>query len=67
MVLVGLLTGIGLWLVGVPSAFALGLLAGLMEFIPFVGPWLSGIPALMIALGVDTSTALWAQTRRQSC
>ena len=44
MVVVGLLTGIGLWLLGMPSALALGLLAGLLEFIPFAGPIIAADP-----------------------
>lgn len=59
MVVVGLLTGLGLWLLGVPSAFALGLLAGLFEFIPFAGPILSAIPAVLLALAVGPDLALW--------
>lgn len=35
---VGLLTGIGLWLLGVPLPFTLGLLTGLMNFVPNIGP-----------------------------
>lgn len=58
MVVVGLLTGVGLWLLGVPSAFALGLLAGLLEFIPFAGPILSAIPAVLLALAVAPDLAL---------
>lgn len=38
MTAIGVLTTLGLWVLGVPSAFALGLLAGLAEFIPLVGP-----------------------------
>lgn len=59
MVVVGLLVGIGLWLIGVPSALALGLLAGILEFIPLVGPIIAALPALLIALAVDPQTALW--------
>ena len=60
MVVVGLLTGLGLWLIGVPSAFALGLLAGLLEFIPFAGPVLAAIPGVLLALVVSPELALWA-------
>lgn len=59
MVVVGLLTGFGLWLLGVPSAFALGLLAGLLEFIPFAGPILAAVPAILLALAVGPDLALW--------
>lgn len=60
MVLVGAFTGAGLWLVGVPSAFALGLIAGLAEFVPVVGPLVAAIPALLIAGTVDMQTVLLA-------
>src|SRR5690606_25809875 len=51
MVIVGVLTGIGMWLVGVPSPLALGLIAGLTEFIPILGPIVGAIPALLLASG----------------
>jgi predicted PurR-regulated permease PerM len=57
MVVVGLLTGLGLWALGMPSALALGLLAGLLEFIPFAGPILSAIPAVLLALAVSPDLA----------
>lgn len=59
MVVVGLLTGLGLWLLGVPSAFVLGLLAGLLEFIPFAGPVVAAVPAVLLALVVGPDLALW--------
>ena len=46
MTSMGVLVGLGLWIAGVPSAAALGLMAGLSEFIPYVGPTLAMIPAL---------------------
>lgn len=49
MVIVGVLTTLGLMLIGVPSALALGLIAGLAEFIPYVGPITAAIPALLVA------------------
>ncbi|NUT01380.1 MAG: AI-2E family transporter [Sphingomonas sp.] len=59
MVVVGLLTGIGLWALGMPSALTLGLLAGILEFIPFAGPILSAVPAVLLAMAVSPDLALW--------
>jgi predicted PurR-regulated permease PerM len=58
MVLIGVLTGVGLALIGVPSALALGLLAGLTEFVPVVGPFVAAVPALLIALSQGNDVAL---------
>lgn len=58
MLLVGTVTGIGLWLIGVPSWFALALLAALLEFVPYVGPIAAAVPAILIAASVDPQTAL---------
>ena len=60
MLLVGVFTGLGLWLVGVPSAFALGFIAGIAEFVPIIGPILAAIPALLIASSQDLQTVLLA-------
>ena len=49
MTTMGVLVGIGLWLVGVPSAPALALLTGLSEFVPYVGPLAAMLPALGLA------------------
>ena len=59
MLVVGLLTGFGLWLLGMPSALTLGLMAGLLEFIPFAGPILAAVPAVLLALAVSPELALW--------
>jgi len=59
MVVVGLLTGLGLWALGMPSALTLGILAGILEFIPFAGPILSMIPAILLALAASPDQALW--------
>lgn len=59
MVLVGTITGIGLWLLGVPAPVALGLIAGVLEFIPIVGPILAAIPAILLAFTVSPDLALW--------
>jgi predicted PurR-regulated permease PerM len=49
MAVIGTVTTIALLLLGVKAAFALGLLAGLLEFIPTVGPTLSAVPS--VAMG----------------
>jgi predicted PurR-regulated permease PerM len=59
MTFVGVSAALGLWLIGVPSPFALGLIAALLDFIPFIGPILGALPAVLIASTVDGSTALW--------
>jgi predicted PurR-regulated permease PerM len=59
MLLIGAFTALGLALLGVPYALLLGLLAGLLEFIPFLGPWISGAVAVLVALvAVDPIKAL---------
>ncbi len=50
MATVGVLTTVGLVVAGIPSSLALGLLAGLMAFVPFLGPIVAVIPAFMVAL-----------------
>ncbi|MBW8879889.1 MAG: AI-2E family transporter [Asticcacaulis sp.] len=49
MLLVGVLTGLGLWLLHVPSAVALGMVSGLAQFVPIVGPVISAGPGLLLA------------------
>lgn len=50
MVVIGVLSGLGLWALGIEAAFALGLVGGLLTFIPFVGAVLAAIPATLVAL-----------------
>jgi predicted PurR-regulated permease PerM len=59
MVFIGLLTGVGLWLIGIPGALALGIVAFILEFVPFVGPIIAAVPALVLALAFDPVKALW--------
>ncbi len=56
MLLVGTLTTLGLMLLGVPSALALGFIAGIAEFVPMVGPFLAAIPALLVGLSAGENT-----------
>lgn len=56
MVFVGTLVGISLSLLGVRYALVLGILAGLLEFIPVIGPTIAAIPAIFFAF-TDFATA----------
>jgi predicted PurR-regulated permease PerM len=59
MLFVGIGTGLGLWLVGVPAAWAIGLVAGLAEFVPYLGIFVAAIPAVILGFGQGTEIGLW--------
>ena len=50
MAVIGVLSGFGLWLLGIEAAFTLGLIGGLLCFIPYVGAILAAVPATLVAL-----------------
>jgi predicted PurR-regulated permease PerM len=54
----GTIAGIGYYFIGLPYPAVLGLLTGLMNFIPYVGPWIAGIITACIGLFVSPLTAL---------
>jgi predicted PurR-regulated permease PerM len=56
---IGAMATIGLLIVGVDFALLLGLIAGAFEILPFVGPILGAIPALIVAALQSPMTALW--------
>lgn len=59
MLVVGTLTATGLALLGVPLALILGIIAGLLDFIPYLGPLMAGVPALLIAFSSSPTLALY--------
>jgi predicted PurR-regulated permease PerM len=59
MTIIGLLFTIALSVIGVPFALLLGILSGLLAFIPFVGPAISIIPPILLALAEEPISALW--------
>ncbi len=59
MVLIGSLATLGVWAIGVPSPIALGLIAGGGEFIPYIGPIIAAIPAILVATTKGWDLALW--------
>jgi predicted PurR-regulated permease PerM len=58
MLVVAVLTAIGLSILGMPMAFALALIAGVLNFIPNFGPIIAMIPAVLIGFTIDTTTAI---------
>jgi predicted PurR-regulated permease PerM len=60
MVAVAILVAIGLWMVGVPQFLVLGLLAGLLTAVPYIGPITAAAPGVLLALMISPTAALWA-------
>ena len=58
--IVGTLVSIGLLIIGLPFWLLIGMVAGFFNMIPLVGPYIGGIPALVIALTTkEPITAVW--------
>jgi predicted PurR-regulated permease PerM len=57
----GIVIGIGLWLIGVPSAILWGILAGVLRFVPYIGAFIAAAFPLALAVAVDPtwSMLLW--------
>jgi predicted PurR-regulated permease PerM len=60
-VCVALLTGAGLLLLGAPFAVALAILAGLMEFVPYIGPFVAAVPAILVGFAEGPQLALYIE------
>lgn len=59
MAIIGTGVGLGTWWLGLPAPFMLGAIAGLLAFVPIVGPILAALPGIVLALSMGTTTALW--------
>jgi predicted PurR-regulated permease PerM len=60
MLVIGVLVFLVMWpFFGFKDALVLGLIAGVLEAIPFIGPILSAVPALLLAFGEGGLTPLW--------
>jgi len=59
MFIIALLSTLAVWLIGLPSPLALGLIAGATEFVPYLGPIAAAIPAIMVATTVSMPAVLW--------
>ena len=58
----GLVIGTGLWFIGVPSAVLWGILAGILQFVPYIGVFIAAVFPLLLAVAVDPgwSMLLWS-------
>lgn len=59
MVVNGVFTALGLWILGIPLALTLGAIAGLLNFVPNIGPIIAGVPAVLIAWTLGPVPALY--------
>jgi predicted PurR-regulated permease PerM len=55
---IGATATIGLWILGVPYFYVLGLVAGIGEFVPVIGPIVAAIPAVLMGWTVSLKVAL---------
>ena len=58
-VAVGVLAFISYLIIGLPYTLVLAIFAGVLEMVPIFGPALGAVPALLVALSVDPSKAIW--------
>lgn len=59
MCIIGILVGVGLSILGIPLALLLGIISGLLEFVPIIGSIVSAIPGILIAFTLGTTNAIY--------
>lgn len=59
MAIVGALSTVALYVIGVPGALSLGIFAGLVSFVPYIGPIVSVVPPALLTLAGTPTDALW--------
>lgn len=59
MAFVAVFVTVGLWILGVPLALLIGVISFVLGFIPYIGPILAAVPALLVALLVGPETVLY--------
>jgi predicted PurR-regulated permease PerM len=58
MLAIGVMAGVGYFVIGLPNPAVLAVAAGLFEIVPMIGPVLAFTPAVLVALATDPSKAL---------
>lgn len=57
--IVGVMASLGLWIIGLPLWLVVGMIAGLFNMIPLIGPWVGSVPGIVVALATkDVTTAI---------
>ncbi len=59
MLVTGVLSFLAVWAIGLPSPIGLGVIAGITEIVPYVGPFIGGIPALLVAITLGVWPTIW--------
>jgi predicted PurR-regulated permease PerM len=59
MCIIGVLVGVGLSIMGIPLAFLLGLISGVLEFVPILGSIVSAIPGVLIAFTLGFTNTIY--------
>jgi predicted PurR-regulated permease PerM len=59
VLIIGVMSFIAYWIIGLPHLLVLAAFAGIMEAVPYIGPFLGVLPALVVALTISPTTALW--------
>ncbi len=60
MLFEGVLTAFCLWMAGVPMALLLGIITGVLAFIPNIGAFISGVMMVSVGFSAGTDTGIWA-------
>jgi predicted PurR-regulated permease PerM len=55
----GICVGVGLYFIGVPNAVLWGILAGVLRFIPYLGPWIAAVMPIALSMAISTG---WVAT-----
>jgi predicted PurR-regulated permease PerM len=58
-VVVGTLTALGLFLLGIPFQVLLGIIAGITELMPIIGPWIGGAVGVLVTLATAPEKVIW--------
>ncbi len=59
MLIIGVLSGVAVWIIGLPSPLALGVIAGVAEFVPYLGPIVAAVPAILVAVTLNATAMVW--------